>query len=526
MELNSQLKYLIGNLPEIYQPIYGFNDFDSNSSRSCYDRWWMVQTIADKLRAKLGRPLRVLDIGCAQGFFCFNLAAAGDEVYGIDLVPENVEICRELSKMHSLKAIFIEADCIAGIDALPIKKFDLVLGFSIFHHLCHHIGFDNTRNFIARVANRTEICLIETALKEEPQRWAVSLPDDPSDILANFAYFRQVSQHATHLSKIRRPIFFCSNHFWYLNEELLYFNSWTSVSHEFVDNAHKDTRRYYFTSDSILKNFQFKGDEAQSNREELEGEIKFLQSGFSLINTLPRLIGFGIEPDGGWLLREKITGSLLSTMIINGIDYDPHVVVGNLLEQLATLEMHGLYHNDVRAWNVLLSPDGNVHLIDFGAIQESTRNALVPKNIFLAFLLFTHEIVHKKIVTVRNFSPMFLMKENYPPLYHALVQGLLSVHPQQWSFNLFLKLFREHKIINMGEFEEVNALHHWLNNIEVLIAKREMKLKYFEKVFIKKMGQISRKNTLKQKIINVLLYNRLVVRFGKLSRFLNPPLAS
>ncbi|HVV68436.1 MAG TPA: methyltransferase domain-containing protein [Gammaproteobacteria bacterium] len=525
MESNSQIKYLIGNLPEIYQPIYGFNEFDGNSSRSCYDRWWIVQSVADKLRSELQRPLRILDIGCAQGFFCFNLAAVGDEVYGIDIVPQNVELCTELSKVLSLPATFVVADCVAGIDALPIKEFDLIIGLSVFHHLCHHIGFETTRNFIGLLAQRTAACLIETALREEPEKWATSLPDQPYELLDQFAYFQQISHHHTHLSKIQRPIYFCSNHYWYINEELTHFDSWTNTSHEFTNDAHKDSRRYYFTTNTMLKNFQLSGDEAESNREELVGEIKFLQSGFSVTHVLPRLLGFEMHEDSGWVLREKIPGILLSTMIIKGLDYDPNVIIGDILEQLAALEAHGLYHNDLRVWNVLISTQGSVRLIDFGAIEDAARNVMVPKNIFLAFLVFIYEVTHRKIVTIRNLSPMFLKAENYPDIYLNLIQGILSTHPQQWSFSLFLKLFHEgeQKIISA---ELNNSLRPWLNEIEGLIAKREMKLKYFEKVVIKKLSQESRKNTLQQKLINIFLYNKFLVRFSKFSRYLNRPLVS
>src|SRR5260221_4116877 len=107
MKPDSQIKYLIGNLPEVYQPIYGFNDFNDNTTRDCYDRWQVVQAVADRLRAHLKRPLRVLDIGCAQGFFCFNLAAAGDEVYGVDWKPENIPLCKELSNALHFKPTFV-----------------------------------------------------------------------------------------------------------------------------------------------------------------------------------------------------------------------------------------------------------------------------------------------------------------------------------------------------------------------------------------------------------------------------------
>lgn len=74
---NTKLAELVNDLPEFYQPIYGHDEWDDKPLRNCRDRLPVIKKIYDDLSAKLQRPLRVLDLGCAQGFFSLNIASWG-----------------------------------------------------------------------------------------------------------------------------------------------------------------------------------------------------------------------------------------------------------------------------------------------------------------------------------------------------------------------------------------------------------------------------------------------------------------
>lgn len=73
----SKLSELVNALPEFYQPIYGHGEWDDKPLRNCKDRLLIIEKIYDDLSKKLERPLRVLDLGCAQGFFSLSLAVRG-----------------------------------------------------------------------------------------------------------------------------------------------------------------------------------------------------------------------------------------------------------------------------------------------------------------------------------------------------------------------------------------------------------------------------------------------------------------
>ena len=77
---NTKLAELVKDLPEFYQPIYGHGEWDDKPLRNCRDRLSVIKKIYDDLSARLQRPLRVLDLGCAQGFFSLNIASWGGSV--------------------------------------------------------------------------------------------------------------------------------------------------------------------------------------------------------------------------------------------------------------------------------------------------------------------------------------------------------------------------------------------------------------------------------------------------------------
>ncbi|MFN3630625.1 MAG: class I SAM-dependent methyltransferase, partial [Casimicrobiaceae bacterium] len=147
------LNPLVEALPEVYQPIYGHPEFSANASRGCVDRLAEVLKLHDALARAFGRPLRVLDLGCAQGFFSLQLAERGAHVLGIDFLPENIALCQALAAEHPALAVRFEHDRIEAVVArLSPGEFDLVLGLSVFHHLAHAQGGAVVVGYLERIA--------------------------------------------------------------------------------------------------------------------------------------------------------------------------------------------------------------------------------------------------------------------------------------------------------------------------------------------------------------------------------------
>lgn len=106
----------------------------------CAEEAWGWGTPAGRLRAQrraelimkgtgIGRPSRILEIGCGTGLFTEMFAQSGAEIIALDLSPELVAIARNrnLSRVRFLETSF-ENSRIEG-------PFDAVIGSSVLHHL-------------------------------------------------------------------------------------------------------------------------------------------------------------------------------------------------------------------------------------------------------------------------------------------------------------------------------------------------------------------------------------------------------
>lgn len=164
--MNNTIEHLVAALPEKYQPIFGHPEISDNFSRACDDRLALVRETYEALQALHGRPLRVLDLGCAQGYFSLNLAAAGADVVGIDYLPANVAVCEALAnECPDLKAKFHVGRIEDVIDKIQPSEFDLVLGFSVFHHVIHEKGALAVKDLLNTAVERVGCLLLEMALK-------------------------------------------------------------------------------------------------------------------------------------------------------------------------------------------------------------------------------------------------------------------------------------------------------------------------------------------------------------------------
>ena len=69
-------------LQELYQPIFGHPELNDQAKRNSFDRLESIKKIYSELAKKFERPLRVLDLGCGQGFMTFSLAEQAKKEYG------------------------------------------------------------------------------------------------------------------------------------------------------------------------------------------------------------------------------------------------------------------------------------------------------------------------------------------------------------------------------------------------------------------------------------------------------------
>lgn len=435
---------LVAQLPEIYQPIFGYPEYDAHASRVQDRRLEEVLSVYTALARLKGRPLRVLDLGCAQGYFSLSLAKRGATVLGVDYLEANIAVCRQLSTENPELPVTFEFDRIESIvEQMGPDQYDLVLGLSVFHHLIYLHSVEHVQTLLQKVTASGASLLAETALVTEPLYWASAQPSDPRMLFGSIAFVRCLDWYPTHLSDINRPLFFASDDIWYLGTEAVRFKSWSSASHALALDVHHDSRGYYFADGVIAKKFLIEGAAGEANRIELEREGAVLSKelpGF----PLPRMLDIGQANGEMWLVREMIGGSLLSEVLL---DLDLHArqrILIQVLEQLAALERLGLYHADVRTWNVVLDAQSVPHLIDYGAIGAEPADCVWPHNIHLAALIFAQEVISGEVALSDPLRRAALSPASLAPELSAWAQAMFRKPLSEWSFSEMSSALAKH----------------------------------------------------------------------------------
>lgn len=204
---------LVRALPEIYQTIYGHPEYAVSAARGCEDRLTYLVAIHDQLREALGRPVRVLDLGCAQGYFSIALATRGASVFGVDFSAQNIDLCNALAREHPGAALtFAHGTVEEVIGTTAPDTVDMVLGLSVFHHLVHEHGVPAVRALLSHLAERVAVGVFEMALATEPLYWGPSQPVDPRELLTGWSYMATTSHCSTHLSSVVRPLIVAQGH--------------------------------------------------------------------------------------------------------------------------------------------------------------------------------------------------------------------------------------------------------------------------------------------------------------------------
>ncbi len=435
------LSRLVQALPELYQPIFRHPELSTRVSRACDDRLAHILAAAGALAQKLDRPLRVLDLGCAQGYFSLHLAAAGCEVHGVDLLTDNIAVCRVLAaEFPELPTTFTGARLEEELAALAEENYDLVICLSVLHHLVHEQGVERGQALVAELATHSAAGIFELARRDEPLYWAEAQPEKPSRLLDGYAFVHQLASHPTHLSEIVRPLYFASNHFWYLDGEIGRFERVLTEPHPHAGQSHRHSRRYFMGEGLIVKVYRRDIPERLAiNEEEHRNEINFLAAPPQGM-AAPRMISHGLNTRELWLVREQLAGRLLSELFEEGACGEhgadrPEQIMDEVLGQLIALEGAGLYHNDVRCWNILIDPEGRAILFDYGAISSTRRDCGWPHNLFLAFFIFIRELLERQVADHEPFRAPWLNPDQLPEPYRGACWRFLALPPAEWSYS-------------------------------------------------------------------------------------------
>jgi SAM-dependent methyltransferase len=391
----SSLDELIAQLPERYQPIYGYVD-DTTSRAADSPRTEAIVTIADGLARALERPLRVLDLGSAQGYYAFLLADRGHFVLGVDYLPINVAVSRAIHHTHPhLTVEFVEADLSTLSNLVVEGDFDLVLGLSVLHHIAFRDGHDQAIAMVQLLREHVPHGVFEMALRDEPVYWADRLPADPRVTLAPYEFIRELARSRTHLSDIERPLFFCSRTHALMRGELHRIDRFAETSHPAASDVLRGKRRYYDIEGGIIKiaaHFGACVDVAQLDaiRSEMRHESTVIDQLAGVLTDLPTVFEFAESSHEILIGKSAFPGQLVSELAEDLSADERATIFDQVLDQLVQLEAHGWYHTDLRTWNVVWNAElQRAWLIDHGAIRREPTDAVWPNDACYSLLAFT-----------------------------------------------------------------------------------------------------------------------------------------
>lgn len=458
-------------LPEVYQPIYNHPELSVKVSRDCVSRLDIITNILNEMSKFLNRKLKILDIGCSQGFFSFNVSNLGHEVLGVDYLDKNINLCEQLKKENkNLNISFSVLDLKDIDDVLTKNKFDLVLGLSVFHHFIHENsdGLENAKKIINNILNQCGSAIFEFALTDEPLYWSKSQPKYVHDLINKIKYNYFIDEQETHLSEIKRPIIFSSNQFIYYENFFSKIDKFKETSHLNDDFSHKNSRKYFLFDQSILKTFDLETEERKKiNILESKKEIEILRD--KKINiSIPNLFFSKSNNYQSLIHREKYHGVTLDEYIINN-KYNPGEILLKILSILETIEKKDLYFEDLRLWNFIIDDKDDLNLIDYGSLNSLKIDEYNLFNIKCDLNFIFYEIYYKKVLYPSPFRSSKLSEMHYHFPINKVIKEIWNLQVDKFSFSQVLFLFNKYRN------EEINFDN---SNIETL---SDLKSYFYEK---------------------------------------------
>jgi FkbM family methyltransferase len=356
-----------------YQPFYGLGDEHESSARRS-NLLLSVDLIRQHYaNIKIKNKIRVLDVGCNAGFVSFSLAETFPLTRGLDISEKHLALCHDLAELNESAAKFSKnniLDILSTGDA-DLENVDCVLLLNVVHQLIFAQGIPYVRSFLARLAERVDVIILELARKEEYKKFNQDhlLPEDPTSILSSI---RGCTIQL--VRNVGRPLFKITRNqatFGRLSapaERVIFSKS--LVVHE--------NRKYYAGAGRFLKVFRFTPDQTPAS---YYREVKALQA-LSDSSLVPQIFDWTVTKTYGAVLMEQLAGAALNPSLRQFANSDSLTGFLKVYVTLAAmLGKRGLYHNDLSAHNITVLPAGGVRFIDFE--QADTRPYTDPFSVML-----------------------------------------------------------------------------------------------------------------------------------------------
>lgn len=153
----------------------------SPTLRGCYDRFAAFSHFLPP-----EGPLSVLDIGCNDGFFVFQMAKRRGVCIGVDKDRNAIMVATARAALHNMQNAMFSQVAINKGNVSGLPDVDVVICLSVFHHWVYRLGLDEAKALLGMITSHAKHFLVfETGQPEEREtRWASDLAFMGSDSTA------------------------------------------------------------------------------------------------------------------------------------------------------------------------------------------------------------------------------------------------------------------------------------------------------------------------------------------------------
>jgi hypothetical protein len=336
-----------------------------------------------KLEDYLGRKLKILEIGSAQGFFGLQLAEKGHKVVSIEWEEENIQFIKNLRRSFPNPVPFeifkIDVDRISELNEI---EFDLSISMGSLVQVYRTLNLTSQKTFFDFVENNSKLAIWDIPVFEENASWNWAIKLDPLEDFIYSPFLYELGRFRRHIRGSKWPLIVTSKNFAYTGKSIFKFeSSQVHFEHPFSEGKQLN-RRTINLGRKILK-IELHSITKKSAPVVFE-EFNFLEDKRIKENNaigFPKVISTNYGEYVSQFSRESVEGMRLD-LALNLQNRTE--IRKSLVSMTAELALSGVFPNDLRPWNVMW--DGSAcRPIDFASSGFVDRDESgIPQ--FMSFL--------------------------------------------------------------------------------------------------------------------------------------------
>ena len=375
-----------------YQPIYGLAGVGQpqrDTNDRCEAKYNYFSKDVDSIR--------MLDVGCYFGYLSFYLADRGAKVTGWDNNELNIQIANQAQSITGITCNFQTKEFgDESIGNIGKSEYDVVFILSVLHWIIALRGLDYVQDLMKELLDKVPLVIVELAQKGESEDlyWDKAVPKNDLDIFAKVkgAKIKKIGDFPTHLSAKHRPIYAVTKGDVEVNGRHYPVEEMKLKSYSNAPSWRPNIAKYYRGKEYFIKEYSFDEGNDQTLKY-VVNEINFyLQNSSSHnkspINHTPDLVDFSLSKHQARLVLSKFDGNLLCD-VVQGLPLAKKTsIVKQILSIMREFEKNGLYHNDLRSWNIMIDKNGGTCLIDMELVSTQEY-----ENSVIAFLWVVNTVL-------------------------------------------------------------------------------------------------------------------------------------